>query len=201
VPDPSTPVGPAERPATPGQPAAQEPSAGARGDGERAGPGAGLLAVVGGLALVGAGTAAWVRAEGLRDVGDVAVLEAVATPGSALAPGLAATGIAALLAGLVLTVVRGRVRRWLGLGIVALGAAALAVTVAGIVAAARLPGDLAGGPGTAAAGVVAVVAGGLLALRPPRRAPSVDLDPGERADDPADEWELASVEPDDDARR
>jgi len=156
---------------------------------------------VGGLVLVAAGTAAWVRAEGLRDVGDVAVPRAVATPGSALAPGLAATGIAALLAGLLLLVVRGRARRWLGLAVLAVGAAALAATVAGVVAAARLPGDLAGGPGTAAAGVVAVVAGGLLALRPPRRAPAVDLDPGERSAEPGDEWDLASVEPDGDARR
>ncbi len=171
MPDPATPADaphPAARPdparpdrgAGPG-PATGTPVGGAGGSaaaGGRAGPGAGLLAAVGGLVLVAAGTAAWVRAEGLRDVGDVAVPQAVATPGSALAPGLAATGIAALLAGLVLLVVRGRARRWLGLAVLAIGAAALAATVAGW-SRPPGPGALAGGPGTAAAGVAAVVAG------------------------------------------
>lgn len=161
------------------------------------------LAVAGGLLAAGGATAEWVRRDVLVEVGGsagVALDEVVATPGTAFAPQLLTVGVGLALAGLALLVVRGGARRIGGLVVALAGLAVVVLAGIGTVAARAEPGVLAAGPGIAALGGVAGLAGGLLATRRAAPRPALpsrySIDESEVDEEAAaDEWRRASVEP------
>lgn len=155
-----------------------------------------VLAVFGGLLVVGATSAQWVEVEQVREVGGVELTEAEGIPGVELAPRAVPAGVLGAGAGLVLTVARRRARRPVGLLVLAAGAAAAVLAGTGTVAAIGEPGALTPAPGLAVTGAAGLVAAGTIALRRPAPAPvlgsrySVEASTG-AADD---EWGLASDE-------
>jgi hypothetical protein len=149
-----------------------------------------LAATVGGLALAGGTSAAWVNTETAREVGGVAVGDVAVTTGLELAPQGLTLGLVAAAAGLALLVLRGRGQVVAAIVLVLAGVAALASALAGLAAAP--PGEIGGGALVVLGGAAAVVAAGVLGLRPappPRLPARYDLDAG---DD--DEWRIASAE-------
>jgi hypothetical protein len=156
-----------------------------------------VLGVGGGLALAGASLASWARQVRTDDVAGIPVDSEVVTLGVELAPLALPAGIVAAALGFALAIRVDRVRRAVGALLVLAGGFGLVVVARGGVAAAEL-GAL--GSGTIVAGVsaVAVAAAGLLAIRPTAPPPPAlparyDLD----ADDADREWDLASVEEED----
>ncbi|MPZ88396.1 MAG: hypothetical protein GEU81_10025 [Nitriliruptorales bacterium] len=160
-----------------------------------------LLTSVGGLLLAGGGSADWVREEIVRSVGGVPLTEVVTTAGTAVAPEALGIGVAALLLGLVLLIVRGAGRRWVGLIVLVTGAAATASVAVRTVEAAGRSGALAEGPAVAGVGALAILAGGLGAVRAVSARPGLSsrysIDEQNHVDE-ANEWHTASVEPNDD---
>ena len=154
------------------------------------GPAAALLAVVGGLVLLGAVTASWAEGVVVRDVAGAEVTETAAVAGAELAPVALGAGLLAGLAGIALVPARGRLRRLAGLLLLALGLLAGVDVVRGALAAAQR-GALTAAPALAGLAVVAMLAGGALALRRDRPPPALparfDLDEAEEAG----EWSQA----------
>jgi hypothetical protein len=159
-----------------------------------------LLSSLGGLVLAAGGSADWAREEQVRDVAGVPLTEVVTTSGTQVAPELLAIGIAALLLGLVLLLVRGVGRRWLGAIVLVIGVGAAVAVGLGTLEAAGLPGRMAEGPPIAAFGALMVAAGGLAAARTPAARPRLSARysiEGDETGDEADDWHTASVEPED----
>lgn len=160
-----------------------------------------LLTSIGGLLLAGGGSADWVREEVVREVAGVPLTEVITTAGTAIAPETLATGVAALLLGLVLLMVRGAGRRWLGLVVLVTGVAATASVAVRTVEAAGRSGAVAEGPAVAGIGALAILTGGLAAVRTPSARPGLSsryaIDEQDGGGE-ADEWHAASVEPNDD---
>jgi hypothetical protein len=155
------------------------------------------LTVLGGLLLAGGTSASWVRDATVRDVAGVAVAAETNVPGTRLEGWLVGAGVAAVLCGLALLLPAPRLRRALAVLTAAVGLAGLAGVTRGALRAVELPGALSSGPGIAAVGALAVLAGAVLVLRRPREHPALppryDLD----AEDASQhEWQRASVEPD-----
>lgn len=165
--------------------------------------GAVALAVAGGLLAAGGSTADWLRRDVTREVGGSAGLvveEVVATPGTELVPVLLPVGVALVLAGLLLLVVRGGGRRAGGLLVGLVGVAVLVLAAVGALAAGSRPGVLGPGPGIAAGGGLLGIAGGVLAGRRPATRPALpsrySIDDTEVEEEvAAGEWRRASVEP------
>ncbi len=156
-----------------------------------------ILAVIGGLLLAGGTTAAWVRDAAPRDVGGLVVASEASIPGTAIVGQLVGVGVAAVLLGLALVALRGRLRRLAGAALGLLGIAGAAGVIVGIARAAAEPGSLAAGPGVAGLGAMIVILGAAVALARPAAAralpPRYDLD---EEDTGAEEWNRSSVEPD-----
>lgn len=152
------------------------------------------LAVVGGLVLMAATAAPWVVEVATREIGGVALDEATSTSGLQFAAAAVGLGLAALVAGGLLGVLRGMSRRIGGLAAFGLGVAGAVVVVRGMVLATQADGALTAAPWTAAVGAVTVAAAGVLAAvrtsAPPVASPYRVGD--ERATD--DEWTLAAEE-------
>lgn len=155
-----------------------------------------IVAIGGGLILLLAGGSAWVARDEIRQIGDLAVREPVTVPGTEYAPLVVVLGLAGLLLGTVMAVVRGFVHRGVGASVGLAGLAAVAVTVVGITRAAGAEGIVTPAPYAAGAGATALVVAGIMALRGPVRPPvrSRYRVAAEHAED--DEWDTASAEPD-----
>lgn len=148
-----------------------------------------LAGVVGGLLLAGSTAAEWFAVAESREIGGVPVPGEGGVAGGRVAAELLPLGLVAAAASLALGVLRGRLRRLAGAALLALAAASVWPVARPVVGGA--PGEPAAGLGAAAAGVVLLVAAGVLALRgdpPPRLSARYDLD----ADDADEEWRLAS---------
>lgn len=174
-----------------------------------------LVSAVAGLAVLAGATARWVVEAGSRQVGGVDIAEVSGVTGVQLRPELLLTGVVLVAAAVPLGLLRGRARRGVGALTGVVGVAGAALTVATLVDAAALPGELQPSGWLVLAGSLLGAVAGWLALRRPDRSaslpPRFDLDdrdgPVERsavADpsgdlgprDSADEWTLAADEND-----
>ncbi|MGH8897732.1 MAG: hypothetical protein ACRDZ4_12085 [Egibacteraceae bacterium] len=149
-----------------------------------------ILAVLGGLLLVGGVVGDWVVRDTSRQVGDLAVRELVGTSGTRFAAGAVPFGVLAVLCGPLLVLRRARK---IGGGLVLLlGLGGAAILAAGTMEAVQATGALAQGPAVAGAGALCVLAAGLLALRRPTGPPVTSRYTVEGVEDR--EWELAAEE-------
>ena len=152
------------------------------------------LAVLGGLLVMASTAAPWMVEVTTREIGGVSLDESTATSGLQFAAAAVGLGLASLVAGGLLAVLRGVSRRIGGLAALGLGVAGLVVLVQGMVLATQEGGTLTAAPWTAAVGAVLIAAAGVLAaLRtaaPPAASPYRVGD--ERSTD--DEWTLAAAD-------
>jgi hypothetical protein len=154
-----------------------------------------LLGIVGGLLVLGGTTASWVAERGVEDVAGVPIESVEVRSGAEFAPVALPAGLAAVVVSLALALPVAGLRLVLGVSLVLLGGAAGVALAIGAVEAAGLGLGLEPAVIAAATGAVAVAAAGVLSLRPapaPRLSARYDLD----AEDPDDEWDLASAEDD-----
>lgn len=151
---------------------------------------AAILAVLGGLLLVGGVVGDWVVREVPRQVGDLTVRELAGTSGTHFAGWAVPAGVLAILCGPLL--VRQRVRVVGGVLAVLLGLGGGAVVAAATMEAVQAAGALAQGPAVAGTGALCVLAAGLLALRRPINPPQTSRYTVEGVEDR--EWELAAEE-------
>jgi len=151
---------------------------------------AAILAVLGGLLLVGGVVGDWVVRDASRQIGEWTVREVVRTPGTQFAVAAIPAGVLAMLCGPLLAFDRARV---IG-GVVAalLGLGAGAIVAAGTIEAVQATGALAQGPAVAGTGALGVLAAGLLALRRSADPPQASRYTVEGVEDR--EWELAAEE-------
>lgn len=152
-----------------------------------------LLGLVGGLMLLGGTTGAWISERVVTDVAGVQIETVEVRSGAEFAAVALPLGLAAVVASLALALPSSRVRRALGIGLVLAGLVAAIAVGLGAVEAARVGLGLEAPVVAAAAGAMGVTAAGLLSLRaaaPPRLSARYDLD----AEDPDDEWDLASAD-------
>lgn len=149
------------------------------------------IAIVAGLLLLLSSAAGWVDGVDARDVGGVVVSEPTSTSGTQFAPTGVVAGLAALLGGVVLAIVRGPGRRIAGIAVGAIGIAGVVALALGISRAAAADGALTPAPALALLCAVGVALSGLVALRGPGRPPVTSRYrvEGERPLD--DEWSLA----------
>ena len=149
------------------------------------------VATVAGLVLLLAAAAGWVSGEDARDVGGVLVTEPVTISGTQFAPTAVVFGLAGLLGGIALGVLRGAVRRGAAGLVALLAVAAFAVLAVGITRALRAEGTLTPVPFLALAAAAGLLVAGVAAVRAPARPPqrSRYRVEGEHAAD--DEWTLA----------
>jgi hypothetical protein len=127
-----------------------------------------VLAVVGGLLVVGGTVGDWVVIEVMREVGDVVIRETRRTSGAVYAPGAIPLGVLAVMGAPL--VAWSRARRIAGLALLAVALAAAAQLAVGAARAAAARGPVASGAVIAGAGAACVGASGVLALRR-RRGP------------------------------
>jgi hypothetical protein len=147
-----------------------------------------VLAVVGGLLLVGGTVGDWVVVEVMREVGDVVIRETRRTPGAVYAPGAIPLGVLALIGAPL--VAWSRARRVAALALLAVALAAAAQLAVGGVRATAARGPVASGLAIAAAGAACVGASGVLALR---RRPGPREESRYTVEGVEDrEWELAA---------
>lgn len=154
-----------------------------------------LLGLVGGLLLLGGTTASWVAERSVEDVAGVPIESVGVRSGAEFAPVALPVGLAGVAVSLALALPVAGVRRLLGISLVLLGGGAAIAVVLGALRAAELGLGLEPAVVAAVAGAVAVAAAGVLSLRPapaPQLSARYDLD----AQDPDDEWDLASAEDD-----
>lgn len=147
---------------------------------------AAILAAAAGLVVLGATTAAWLVEDTTAEVGGVAVTQVTTVTGAQLRPGLMLVGLMFVLAALAVGLLKGSLRRLVGVALVVAGAGGVALGIAGLLGARDLPGTLQPAPWWALTGSVLGAASGWLALRRPDRWASLparfDLD----ADDAVD---------------
>ena len=152
------------------------------------------LAVLGGLVVIAATAAPWTVEVVTREIGGVSLDESTSTSGLEFAASAIGLGLASLVVGGVLAVLRGVGRRIGGLAAMGLGIASVVVLVRGIVLVTMEGSGPTAGPWLAVVGALAVTAAGVLAaLRtsaPPAASPYRVGD--ERSTD--DEWTLAADE-------
>lgn len=150
------------------------------------------LAVAAGLLLLLAAAAGWVDGVDARDIGGVVVREPTSTSGTQFAPNGVVAGLAALLGGVMLAVVRGRARRIAGVAVGLVGAAGLTALGIGIMRASGADGQLTPAPAFAVVCALGVVLAGWLALRGPQHPPAASRYRVEAERPADDEWSLAS---------
>ena len=151
-----------------------------------------VIAVVAGLLLLLSAAAGWVDGVDARDVGGIVVREPTSESGTVFAPTGVVFGLAALLGGVVLGILKGRGRRITGLVVATLGAATAAVVVLGLLDATRADGALTPAPFFALLSAVAVAGAGLLASRGPAGPPGASRYRVEGEQPADDEWSLAA---------
>ena len=150
-----------------------------------------VFAVVAGLLLLLASAAGWVDAVDARDVGGIVVREPTSQSGTTFAPSGVVFGLAALLGGVVLGLVRGRARRVAGWVVGVIGAGAAAAVIRGLLEAGRAEGTLTPAPVFALLSAVVVAAAGLLAWRGPAGPPDASRYRVEGEQPADDEWSAA----------
>ncbi|MGH8931737.1 MAG: hypothetical protein ACRDZO_14210 [Egibacteraceae bacterium] len=151
---------------------------------------AAILAVLGGLLLVGGVVGDWVVRDAPRQIGDLTVREVVQTSGTQFAVAAIPAGVLAMLCGPLLAFGRARVIGGVLAAILGLGGGA--IVAAGTIEAVQATGALAQGPAVAATGALGVLAAGLLALRRSANSPQASRYTVEGVEDR--EWELAAEE-------
>ena len=151
-----------------------------------------VIVIVAGLLLLLAGAGAWVATVEERSVGGVVVTEPADLAGTQFSPGVVVAGLAALAAGVALTLIRGSARRAVAAATALIGLVSIALVVVGIVAAGQAGGRITPAPFFAAIAAAAIAAGGGAAFRGPARPPVASRYRVAEEQSADDEWSLAA---------
>src|SRR5687768_8196328 len=153
-----------------------------------------VLGMVAGLVLLLGSAAGWVDVVEKRDVGGVTVAEPSSVSGTTYAPAAVAIGLGVVVAGALLAVARGELRRLVALILICAGPGALIVLLLGLTRALADDGTLTPAPFLASAAGVAILFAGLSAGFGPRRPPPASRYRVEGEQPGDDEWTLAADE-------
>ena len=151
-----------------------------------------VVVIVSGLILLLASAAGWVDAEDARTVGGVVVTEPRSLSGTTFAPMAVVFGLAGLVTGVLLAIVRGSARKAVAILAVVLGIVGSAVVAGGSARARDAQGAVTPAPFFATLAVISVGMGGVLALRAPARPPETSRYRVESERPEDDEWTVAS---------
>ena len=151
-----------------------------------------VVVIVAALVLLLTGAAAWVATTEERSVGEVVVTEPDDISGTQFAPEAVVAGLAGLVAGVALALVRGKARRVVAAATAVIGVVGVAVVAVGLFSAAQSGGRLTPAPLFAVVAALAVAAGGSAALRGPARPPIASRYRVAEEQSGDDEWSLAS---------
>jgi hypothetical protein len=149
-----------------------------------------IAGITAAMVFAGGLAAAWVQQQLTRTVGDVVVDETQATTGMELVPLGVVAGLAAVVCGVGLLIIRGVGRRVAAVLLMMSGAAAVIAVALGVARAIALDGRITAAPWIAGPAAGVVMAAGALAWGPTARRMSARYDVDAPAEDR--EWQMAA---------